>query len=334
MPNITIAKSFIPMENVLKAGDYLSREEINQLLKKNDWKAAFEIAHTWGWIAFAFFIVAAWTNPITIFIALWILGGKQLGCAIIMHDASHYSTFTNRKTNDIIGNWLGGYPILLDVKRYRPYHIHHHVRTGLDDDPDLYLTRGYPASRMSMFRKFLRDLTGLTGLKSYFVVLLMHLGYLKFTLGGSVEKDTTPRTFSERIAFAWNNLKGPIAAQLILFGIFFAIGKPWLYLLWIVALFTTNQFCLRVRSIAEHSVVPDRKNNFTNTRTTKANFIERLLFAPHHVNYHSEHHLLMHVPCYNYPKMHRLLLQKGFFEKGLMQPNYVSVLKLAAAEKS
>jgi hypothetical protein len=32
--------------------------------------------------------------------------------------------------------------------------------------------------------------------------------------------------------------------------------------------------------------------------------------------------------------MHRLLLQKGFFEKGLMQPNYVSVLKLAAAEKS
>jgi fatty acid desaturase len=317
------------MANIGKASDYLSKEEINLLMEKHNGKAVFEILHTWGWIAFAFFIAAYWTNPFTIFIALWILGGKQLGCAIIMHDASHYSTFTSKKVNDFVGNWLGGYPILLDVKRYRPYHVTHHVNTGLEDDPDIYLTKGYPTSRISMFRKFLRDLTGLTGLKSYFGVLLMHLGYLKFSLGGGVEKDTTPRTFIERIKLGFNNLAGPIVAQLVLFGIFYAIGQPWLYLLWIGALLTTNQFCLRVRSIAEHSVVTDRTNPLTNTRTTYANFIERLLFAPHHVNYHAEHHLLMNVPCYNYPEMHRILLQKGFYEKGLLAPDYLHIVRLA-----
>ncbi|MGK0383467.1 MAG: fatty acid desaturase [Bacteroidia bacterium] len=98
-------------------------------------------------------------------------------------------------------------------------------------------------------------------------------------------------------------------------------GNGWLYLLWIAASLTTYQFCLRIRSIAEHSVVPDRLENQTNTRTTYANIIEKMLVAPHHVNYHTEHHLLMTVPSYNLPKMHKLLKARGFFEKGLLNQN-------------
>jgi hypothetical protein len=33
--------------------DYLSKEELNVLLEKSDWKGFLELAHTWGWIAFA-----------------------------------------------------------------------------------------------------------------------------------------------------------------------------------------------------------------------------------------------------------------------------------------
>lgn len=316
----------------MKATDYFTREEINDLLKKSDWKGVYEIAHTWFFIAFAFFIAAYYTNFFTIFIALWILGGKQLACAIIMHDASHQSMFTNRKLNDFLGNWLGAYPIMLDVKRYRPYHIQHHVNTGQDNDPDLNLTLGYPATKKSMARKFLRDLTGITGIKTYIGAFMIHLGYLKFTLNGKAEKDTTPYTFSERIKLAVNNLAGPLAFQVILLAIFFAIGKPWLFLLWWGALLSTHQFCLRVRSIAEHAVSPDRKNPYTHTRTTYANVLEKMLFAPHHVNYHAEHHLMMQVPCYNYPKMHKMLKQKGFYEKGLLEPNYTNVIKLATSK--
>ncbi len=42
-----------------------------------------------------------------------------------------------------------------------------------------------------------------------------------------------------------------------------------------------------------------------------ANFVERALIAPYYVNYHCEHHMFMHIPCYQLPKAHRLLGQKG-----------------------
>jgi hypothetical protein len=48
----------------------------------------------------------------------------------------------------------------------------------------------------------------------------------------------------------------------------------------------------RIRNIAEHAVVPDANDPLRNTRTTRANFLERLFIAPYYVNYHLEHHLL------------------------------------------
>ena len=128
----------------------------------------------------------------------------------------------------------------------------------------------------------------------------------------------------------FRNMAGPLLMNFLMWAVFWLIGNGWLYILWIVAYFTTYQFCLRIRSIAEHSVVPERLNNYLNTRTTYANFIERMLFAPHHVNYHAEHHLLMTVPSYNLPKMHRLLKKRGFFDNGLLEPNYINIIKLAA----
>jgi fatty acid desaturase len=83
--------------------------------------------------------------------------------------------------------------------------------------------------------------------------------------------------------------------------------------------------------MAEHSVVPNSEDNHANSRTTYANFIERMLFAPHFVNYHAEHHLLMTVPPYNLPRMHSIIKERGYFEKGLLEPNYIRVVKLAAS---
>ena len=67
----------------------------------------------------------------------------------------------------------------------------------------------------------------------------------------------------------------------------------------------------RIRNIAEHAVVPDSADPLRNTRTTHANFLERLFIAPYYVNYHLEHHLLFYVPCYNLPRVHRILSAAG-----------------------
>lgn len=303
-------------------------------MEKSDLKAALEILHTWAWIAFAMALVYFFPNILTVVIGLFILGGKQLACAIIMHDASHYSLFTNKKLNEFVGNWLGGYAIMNDVERYRPYHQEHHLNTGLDTDPDLSLTKGYPTTVASMIRKIVRDLVGATGIKTQLALLAIHFGVLKYTLAKEIiriKNDNTP--LSTRVTTIVRNLYGPVIFQVLFFSIFYLIGAPYLYLLWVGALLTTFNFSLRVRSIAEHSVVEDSTNPKRNTRTTYANFFEKILFAPHNVNYHLEHHMMMGVPPYNLPKMHKLLKEKGFYNEGLLENGYFDIIKLAVGKK-
>jgi fatty acid desaturase len=305
---------------------YLTKEEVKTLTQKSDLKALLEFANTWLWISGAFLLAGMYPSVVTAIAALIIIGSKQLACAILMHDCSHHSMFRSRKLNDVMGNWLGAYPILHDTFRYRPYHLKHHNHTGTSNDPDLGLTLGYPATKASLARKFFRDLSGMTGLKGNLGVLAMHGGILEYTLGGDVKKTGK----SLNLWLFVRNIWGPLTSNILMFTVFWILGKPLLYLLWPAALLTTFQFCARVRSIAEHSVVPDVTDAMRNTRTTKASFIERLLFAPHHVNYHAEHHLLMSVPSYNLPRMHKLITERGYYtDGGVLEANYLKVLRLA-----
>ena len=321
--------------NHLKASDYLTREERRELIKKNDWKATQQVLMTWGIIAFSFALVYFYTNIFTILIALFLLGGRQLACSVIMHDTGHKAMFSKPQVNDFVGKWLGAYPILQDMLRYRHYHNEHHVHTGTAEDPDISLTKGYPTSFISMCRKIGRDLSGATGLKSNLGVLYMHLHYLTYNLGGRVERlIQKDRTWAAFFQLCYQNLSGPILANVLLYLLLWALGAGWLYWLWIGALFTTYNFSIRIRAIAEHSMVPDALDKKRNTRTTYANWLERLLFAPHHVNYHVEHHMLMSVPSYNLPRMHRLLKERGFYDEGILENSYWEVLKLAIGRKT
>jgi fatty acid desaturase len=69
-----------------------------------------------------------------------------------------------------------------------------------------------------------------------------------------------------------------------------------------------------------------------NTRTTRANFLERLFIAPYYVNYHLEHHLLFYIPCYNLPRVHRILSESRHAARMELQPGYLAVLRLATAK--
>jgi fatty acid desaturase len=88
----------------------------------------------------------------------------------------------------------------------------------------------------------------------------------------------------------------------------------------------------RIRNIAEHAVVTDSDDPLRNTRTTRANVLERLFVAPYYVNYHLEHHLLFYVPCYNLPRIHKILSQGAYAGRMEVQPSYLAVLKLATAK--
>lgn len=88
----------------------LSREDIRDLLELRDWKSWTSIAVNWGLVAAAFALVARWPNPLTVVAALFVIGARQLGLAILMHDAAHRALFRGRRLNDWAGNWLCAFP--------------------------------------------------------------------------------------------------------------------------------------------------------------------------------------------------------------------------------
>ncbi|MDB5225811.1 MAG: fatty acid desaturase, partial [Bacteroidota bacterium] len=213
---------------------------------------------------------------------------------------------------------------------YRPYHFQHHIATGTPDDRDINLVTGYPAKLAGMMRKLTRDIIGLSGIKADAALIAMHTGIVKYNLGNFIEKiPKEDRPWKIIFRNAYYNLRGPFLFNLFLFLVLYATGHPLLYLLWIGANLTTFNFSLRVRSIAEHSIVEDTNDPYKNTRTTYANFFERILFAPLHVNYHLEHHFLQNMPSYNSPQMHKMLLERGFYKYGLLKQSYFEVIKMA-----
>ena len=60
--------------------------------------------------------------------------------------------------------------------------------------------------------------------------------------------------------------------------------------------------------------------------------LARMLIAPYYVNYHCEHHMFMHLPCYSLPRANRILARTGATERMLTAPSYFDVLKLAASK--
>jgi fatty acid desaturase len=118
----------------------------------------------------------------------------------------------------------------------------------------------------------------------------------------------------------------------VLFTVLALAGVWWAYpLLWLLPLMTWMMVITRIRNIAEHAVVPDSDDPLRNTRTTKANLLERAFIAPYFVNYHLEHHLLFYVPCYNLPKLHAILMRGPHAPRMEVQPGYAQVLRLATA---
>jgi fatty acid desaturase len=106
------------------------------------------------------------------------------------------------------------------------------------------------------------------------------------------------------------------------------------FLLWIVALGTTFQLFLRVRNIAEHACTTTGSNDpFTHARTTYTNLIERTTVAPYCVNFHSEHHLFMGVPCYHLPRAHFLLGKGNYYSRMTIELGYFSLLRQVTATR-
>lgn len=303
-----------------RPGEFFSREEIARLRKKNPWKATFMLVHAWGTILAVWAVCTLYPHPLLILLGVMIVGTRQLGLFVISHDAAHHSLYENRKLNDWVGQWICNRPALgAGIENYRRYHLKHHRFTQQENDPDLHLSAPFPITRESFRRKAIRDLTGQTGYKQQWAAIKAGFG-----------KPGEP--WPARLGQGVRRFGPNFAINLVFLTGFALAGAWWLYfLLWVLPFMTWELFVTRIRNIAEHACVPDNDDRLRNTRTTEANWIERLFVAPYFVNYHLEHHLLVSAPAYNLPEAHRLLLAKGLGPRMEVRRGYLSVLKLATS---
>ncbi len=254
----------------------------------------------------------------TVLLGCVIVGSRQLAISILVHDGAHGLLASDRGLNDRAGQWLCAAPLMQNMYGYRKEHLLHHRNTMQADDPDLGLIRPFPATRWALARKFGRDLTGIAGVRRYW--LTMKFRYL----GAS-------GAWWKRLAVTLWQTRAFFVSQLIIGTMVTMTLGGWYYvLLWWLPNLTWFSFVVRLRNIAEHACVPNT-NAFDNTRTTLAGWMTRWLLAPCGVNYHLEHHLFPAVPYYRLALCHRFLKRNGYESQMCITRNYWAMLKQVVA---
>jgi len=300
-----------------------SAEEWTRLTSRSSLRGMWLVAHAWGTIAAAIALVTLWPNPLTWLIAVMIVGTRQLGLAILMHEAAHGGLHRNQTVNEFVGQWLCAVPVGADLPSYRSYHLQHHKFTQQPEDPDLSLSAPFPISKDSFVRKAIRDLTGQTFVKQRLPQFLAL--FQRKAANAAVSHDSFVASGADKMARF-------LGFNVALFAVFWLCGAGvWFVAVWLVAMASWLPLVTRVRNIAEHACTSTGPDPFSHARTTLASPLERLFVAPYWVNYHAEHHLFMYLPCYNLPEAHRLLREKALIGRVEVAPGYLDVLKLATA---
>ena len=299
--------------------DFFSPEEWRALSARSSWKGIALVLHCWGVIGAAMAVGIAW--PLSIPLMVVIIGNRQLGLFILMHDAAHGLLHVNRQVNDRLARWFCGAELTI----YRPYHLQHHRFVQQTEDPDLVLSAPFPVTPQSLRRKIVRDLSGQTFLKQRFGTLA---DKLKARQPGEAAWPLIAAEAKQQRVFLISNGLG--------LALFSGFGLWWAWLLlWLLPMATWLPLVSRLRNISEHALMAQNGTDpLRHARTTHANLLERLFIAPYWVNYHCEHHMFTQIACWNLPRAHQLLAARGVTARMEVQAGYATVLKMASTTSS
>lgn len=296
------------------ARKWLTPEELRELTELSPLRSALAVLRTFVPIglavAFALYFWTWWA----FLIAIFVIGIQQHAMFVLAHEAAHYRLFETRWLNDAIGRFCGmagG----ISMCTYRVTHRLHHNHLYGPQDPDTAIHGGYPRGKAYLWKKLIQDLFGLNAWKTF--AYFFGAPALNTQTNQAIRPldDTSPTLRSaarqDRLLVVAFQISAPVAAE-VLWG---WQGLLAYVLLWAVPLVTVLQPILRLRAIAEHGAVTDLSSPLTAARSNQlhgpAGWLARLVFFPHHVNYHLEHHLYPAVPHYNLPKVHTMLRQRG-----------------------
>lgn len=164
--------------------------------------------------------------PITV-LAVIIIGGFQHQLGGVIHEATHYILFADRKLNELMSDWLAAFPIYTTTYAFRLHHLaHHQFVNDPVRDPNFAQAQmsghwlDFPLTQYELLLGVLRQLNPIRLLK----YILARARY------SAIGTDTNPYAKADKMGSPWTMRLGalyavlmpPIAIALITFELWFA----------------------------------------------------------------------------------------------------------------
>ena len=119
----------------------------------------------------------------------------------------------------------------------------------------------------------------------------------------------------------WIGFQAVIIISIVTASIVYGLKVAWIYILFFVLpLLWVALFSRYLRLLAEHFGIPTdgiHAVRGSETRTVLVSWPVRVIFWPHNLNYHAEHHWYPSVPFYNLPALHLVLRDSLHAQKSM-----------------
>ena len=100
----------------------LNEQELASIECRSNLRGSLLIAFNYALTIGICSVMVLWTNPITIVMGIILLGTRQLGFGVLVHECGHGTLFENRRLNKIIGEWLAAAPTFNNINLLPLYH--------------------------------------------------------------------------------------------------------------------------------------------------------------------------------------------------------------------
>ena len=304
-----------------RIADFLSAAEIADLNTPRIGRTLLDAASIWGGIFGCLALAILYSNPLLLMLCFIVIASRQLALTHLVHDASHYRLTKNKILNDWISDVLFAAPVLISTQQYRAQHLPHHRNLG-DSQLDTDQRAWYSIRGWHFLRRSVLILLG-------WEALLTFLSYSNTSQNGDSSKNSgLIRRLT--LVFITNGF---------IFLYCWLLGNPWMFFaMWVFPMFTLTMYLLTLRVIAEHQTVAYArlgKDEFRMdieyplTRTLRSGFWGRFFLGSCNFNYHHEHHLAPAVPYSNLPRLHCLLVERGYYNRypEALSSGYFSTLR-------
>ena len=303
VPTAELLPHVLPTDRLNERG-MAKRELRDELRRIDNVRNAFTVLGAWllslGVVGAAGYLNTWWAY----LFAFVLMARGHVGLNILGHEAAHRLLFSKQWANDFVGRWLIGYLSYQAMLGYRRAHFAHHRDEMGPEEPDLSLYSGYPIPPDSWRRKLRRDATGVSAFKNF-------RGLFLGAKAGAIEA------------------RQIVALHVVLLTACIVVGRPLMYVVWILSWSSLWRVSNRLRSIAEHGGLIRSKDRRLTSHVIRQSPMARFWMVPYNTGWHLAHHVDMGVPWRNLPRLHQELVDSGWVVPGLEYPTYRAFWKAA-----